>query len=258
MKKGSRARIALVGMGILGGGPLGQGIPALADLFNRLSFYYQIEFYSFNRVDVSQVPFSIRVKQASNWKIPGRLKYLMLAMRLMIDHTCRPYDLLFAVAAYPTGRYAVILGKLLGRPVIVQYIALEAACLPEIDYGNLCKPWLGKITKWVSEESTALVMITDYQKKIAVQNLPTMRNIDVLPLRIIPQNFQFVKRQITFPLQFIHIAYYSPVKDQLTLFRAFAEVTKRFDCHLTIIGSGFDIPQVTESLKELGLINKIT
>lgn len=258
MKKDPRPRIALLGMGILGGGPLGQGIPVITDLFTRLSSFYEIVFYSFNTVELSQVPFTIRVEQLNRWKAPGRLKYFILALRLIINHIRSPYDLLFAVAAYPTGMYAVILGKLLRRPVIVQYIALEAVCLREISSGNLCHCKLKKITKWVSEKSTSLVMISDYQKKIAEQSLPTTRNIEVLPLRIDHQNFRFEKRQITFPVQFIHVAYYSPIKDQLTLFRAFAEITKDIDCHLTIVGSGFNTPEVTELLNDLNLINHVT
>src|SRR5882672_12358805 len=116
MKKGkSRPRIALLGMGVIGGGPLGQGIPAIKDLFLFLSSYYEIEFYSFKRVDLLQVPVSIRVRQPTLWKIPGRAKYMIMAIRLIINHIRNHYDLVFAITAFPTGQYAVILSQIIRR-----------------------------------------------------------------------------------------------------------------------------------------------
>jgi glycosyltransferase involved in cell wall biosynthesis len=183
---------------------------------------------------------------------------VILAIRLVLTHLRSPYDLVFGITAFPTGQYAVILSRIIRRPVIVQFIDLETVCLADIGYGNLCKPWLKKITIWVSENATALVMVADYQKKIAQESIPISRNIDVLPLRIIPQDFQFIERHITFPVQFIHVAYYSPIKDQHTMFKAFAEVAKKIDCRLTIIGSGFDVPEVQIMLNDLKIADKIT
>ena|SRR5579859_2181753 len=146
MRKDSHRRIAVFGMGVIGGGPLNQGIPAIADLFKRLSLHYQIEFYSFSHIDTSYVPPSIRVTQVTSWRIPGRAKYILLMLRFLINHIFRRYDLIFAVAAYPTGQYAVAISKLIKKPVLVQFIALEAVCLQDIGYGNLCIPWLKRIT----------------------------------------------------------------------------------------------------------------
>ncbi len=245
----SRPRIALLGMGVIGGGPLGQGIPAIKDLFLHLSSYYDIEFYSFKRVDLLQIPDSIVVRQPVPWKLPGRVQYIWMAIRLVLNHLRNPYDLIFGVSAFPAGQYAVIIGRIIRRPVIVQFIDLEAVCLADIGYGNLYKPWLSKITQWVSDHATALVMVSEYQKKVANQSMIIPRSIDVLPLRIIPQNFQFKERRITFPLQFIHIAYYHPVKDQRTLFKCFADIAQHIDCHLTVIGSGYDVPEVRRTVK---------
>lgn len=257
-KERSRPRIALLGMGIIGGGPLGQGIPAIKDLFLFLSTHYDIEFYSFIKVDCQQVPRSILVRQPISWRVPGRVKYVLMAVRLILTHLRNPYDLIFGITAFPTGQYAVILGRIIRRPVIVQFIDLETVCMADIGFGNLCKPWLCKITHWVSEHATALVMVSDFQKKIAHESIPISRHIDVLPLRISLRNFQYIERKITYPVQFIHIAYYHQVKDQHTLLTCFAAVARKIDCHLTVIGSGFDVPEVEELLKMLDLAGKVT
>jgi glycosyltransferase involved in cell wall biosynthesis len=251
-------RIALLGMGVIGGGPLGQGIPAIKDLFLYLSSHYNIEFFSFKPVDVSRVPDSIIVRQPVRWWLPGRAKYILMALRLILNHLRNPYDLLFGVTAYPTGQYAVILSRIIRRPVIVQFIDREAVCLADIEYGNLCKPWLYKITRWVTLHATAIVVVSDFQRKVANSSMTVGRNIDVLPLRIVPTAFQFREREISFPIQFIHVAYYSQVKDQGTLFECFALVATAIDCHLTVIGSGYNIPEVQELLKQLDIVEKVT
>lgn len=257
-RKGSKPRLALLGMGILGGGVLGQGIPVLADLFTRLSQHFDIVFYSFIPIDISQVPKPIRVRQAVSWRLPGRLKYLMVSMRFGWDHIIHPYTSIFAVSVYPTGMWAVRLGKFFNRPVIVQIIALEAAALHDVGCGNLTKPWLAKITRAVCEEADALVAVAEYQKRVALKSLPTSRKISVLPLRIDSNKFTYRERMISFPVQFIHIAFYSPVKDQDTMFAAFARVARAIDCHLTVIGDGFNIPKVRTMLHDLQIEDRVT
>jgi glycosyltransferase involved in cell wall biosynthesis len=82
--------------------------------------------------------------------------------------------------------------------------------------------------------------------------------ITSLPLRIDPSRFFFRKRSITAPVQFIHIAYYSPVKDQDTMFRAFAQVSKQLSCHLTVVGEGYEAPAIQRMLLGLNIADKIT
>jgi len=256
--KKSKIRIALFGMGIMGGGPLGEGIPVLADLFNRLSRTFDIVYYCFSPIDSAKVPPTIKVRRVVSWRLPGRLKYVLLCARFAIDHLFNRYALIFAVAAYPTGWWAAVLGKIVGRPVLVQFIALEAVALYDIGYGNLTKPWLRKVTENVCKWTTALVTVAEYQKKVAQHSLSTRREIAVLPLRVDTKIFQYRARTVSHPVQFIHIAYYSPIKDQHTLFAAFASVTQVIDCHLTVVGDGFGVPIVQTLLKDLNITDKVT
>jgi glycosyltransferase involved in cell wall biosynthesis len=252
-----KARIALLAMGILGEDKQGQGIPVLTDLFKRLSHDFDIVFYSFGTIDASAIPRPIKVRQVVSWSIPGRLKYLILGIFFLLDHVRNPFDLLFAVSVFPPGRWAVRLGKLVKRKVLVQIIALEVVALPDIKAGYLFLPWHRKITTWVCKNTDVLIAVAEYQKKIAQLSLPTDRDIVVLPLRINPDKFPYRERQISFPVQFIHIAYYSPIKDQDTMFKAFAKVARAIDCRLTVIGSGYDVPAVPVLLKNLDIQDKV-
>jgi glycosyltransferase involved in cell wall biosynthesis len=253
-----KPRLALFGMAIIGGGPLGEGIPVLVDLFQRLSTVFDITFYSFSSIDKRHVPASIKVKQPVSWRLPGRLKYLMVCLLFVWDHILNRHSLLFAVSVYPTGRWAIILGKVFRRPVIIQMIALEAALLTDVGMGNLAIPWLAKISRWVCEKADVLVAVAEYQKKVAINSLPTSREIIVLPLRINCEKFPYSEHRLTFPVEFIHIAHYSPVKDQETMFAAFAKVVRMIDCHLTVVGDGFNVPRVVAMLRDLSISDKVT
>src|SRR6187455_423527 len=107
----AKPRVALMGMGIMSG-PKGEGIPVLADLLDRLSKVFEITFYAFQIVDASRISSRIKLKQFITWRIPGRLKYLWIFIRFAINHLFNPYDVIWAISVYPTGLWAIRLGKL--------------------------------------------------------------------------------------------------------------------------------------------------
>jgi len=252
----SKPRLALLGMGTLSAGNL--GVPVMIDLFDRLSAHFDIVFYSFLPMDDSLVPPAIIVRQPVRLRMPGRLKYFLVALRCLWDHLFGPFSIFFSVSIYPTSRWAVVLGKLLNKPVLVQLIATEAGTSPDISFGNLTIPWLKKITLEVCRKADEVVVVADYQKKFAVQNLQTRKDIAVLPLRVNTKKFLFQKRSISYPVQFIQIAFYSALKDQDTLFAAFSKVTQKIPCHLTVVGEGFDVPKVHAMMKDLKIADKVT
>jgi glycosyltransferase involved in cell wall biosynthesis len=253
----AKPRIALLAMAVMGGGTLNDGIPVLADLFDRLSQHFEIVFYSFQKVHRTNIPSSIQVKEVTGLALPGRLKYFLLFLRILLDNLRNPYQLLFAISIHPPGRIAVLLGELFRRPVVVQIIALEAVAMPEINSGNLTIPWLARVTRRVCKKTNHLVAVSDYQARVAKNDLPTSREIAVLPLRINATRFKFQERVVSYPVQLIHIGYFSPIKGQDVMFRAFAELTRSVDCHLTVIGDGFNVPVVKEMLLELGIQDRV-
>jgi glycosyltransferase involved in cell wall biosynthesis len=257
MNENRKPRIALVAMGVMGGGPIGDGIPVLVDLFDQLSEHYELVYYSLQPVDRSRVPSRIKIRQATSLKLPGRLKYFLIFLRMVMDHLRNPFRLVFAVSAFPTGNVALRFGKLFNVPVAVQLIALEAVAIPEINYGNLLHPLLARVTRKVCAETDSLIVVADYQGMLAKKLLPTQREITSLPLRINPRRFQYRKRNVTFPVEFIHIAYYNPVKDQDSMFEAFALVSKEIDCKLTVIGDGYENDKVKKFLWDLGIADKV-
>lgn len=255
--KENKPTLALFAMGVIGGGNLGYGIPVLRDLFERLSNDYNIIFYSFSTIKPTNVPSGIKLRQ-TKLRLPGRLKFLWVTMKFAFDQIMNPCQLIFAISIYPTGHWAIRLGRIFKCKVAVQIIALEAVSLPDIGHGNLNNPWLSKVTRQVCERADALIAVAEYQRNVAEISLPTARKIEVLPLRIDFRNFFYKQRSISFPVQFIHVAYYSPVKDQDTMFNAFAKVSELIDCHLTVIGHGYNIPKIQTMLERLRITERVT
>ncbi|RAW02748.1 glycosyltransferase family 4 protein [Pseudochryseolinea flava] len=253
----NKPRIALFGVGSLGGDQSGEGIPVIADLFSRLSEQYDIVYYSFTRVRKDNIPTNIVVRQIIAMKFPWRLKYLILFFHALADHIQNRFTLLFSVSVYPSGLFSLVLGKLINRPVLVQLIASEATRIKDVSV-QLVIPWRRFITKFVCKHADRLITVADYQRTLAVTSLPTTRHIDVLPLRINVNDFVYRKRKIEYPVHFIQVGFYGIVKDQDTMFKAFAKVATQIDCHLTVVGYGFDNVKVNAMLTELGVENKVT
>lgn len=256
MSNGPLPRIALFSMNIFGDGK-STGIPVLKDLFSGLAGQFHIVFYSFQESNQYLIPPGVELRKPISPRFPGRLRYLAIALRFLFDHRRNKYALIFSVSAYPTGLWAVRAGKLSGCPTVVQYIALEAVGLNDINAGNLTKPWLKKITEYVSAKADHLITVAPYQKEIAIKSLNIQRPIIDLPLRINPGKFNFAKKKFKQPIHFIQIGYYSRVKDQQTLFRTFAIISQKLDSTLTVIGEGFDNDEVLKLVDELGIKNRI-
>jgi glycosyltransferase involved in cell wall biosynthesis len=255
MSKG-KPRIALLGKGTLDAGSL--GIPVMIDLFDRLSSDFDITFYSFLPIDRSKVPSAITVRVPVTQRLPGRLKYFLIALRCLTDHIRNPFSLFFAVSTYPAGQWAAWLGKLVNRPSVIQLIATEAGTQDDVTVGTLSIPWQRQIAIDVCRKADHVVVVADYQTSFAAKNLTTKKPVTVLPLRINAKKFAYNERILSLPVQFVQIAFFSPIKDQYTLFRTFSLVAQQIDCRLTVIGDGFGNEEVKKLLKDLNIENKVT
>lgn len=253
-----KPRIALFAASAVGGGKHGQGAPVLVGLFERLSHHYEIVLYSFTRVKAASAPDAICVRKLSGLPLPAGLKHLLLLVRSLADHIRNPYHLIFSVSVYPNGIFALLMARLVRRKILVQLIASEAVRLEEFGCGQLVKKWPRRVTWFVCRHADLLVTVADFQRRVAVTTLRTKRAIEMLPLRIDPGHFNFNSKVLAYPIQFVHVAYYSPLKDQDTLFRAFALVASKIECTLTVVGDGFETQEVTDLLGQLGIVSKVT
>src|SRR5687768_15902435 len=104
--------VAMIAMGVMGAGLQGQGIPVIGEMINHVAKEFNVTYYSFQPVDRSKIPSSLTVRQIVSWHIPGRLKYLLLMLRLVADHFKHPHQLFYSIGTLPTGQWAVLLGRI--------------------------------------------------------------------------------------------------------------------------------------------------
>jgi len=70
--------------------------------------------------------------------------------------------------------------------------------------------------------------------------------------------FAYQIKQSSNPVKFLHVANLSPVKDQVTLLKAFQIISSQIPCHLTIIGEGPYESKIKLLADELKVRQKIT
>ncbi len=254
-----RVRIAFLGagVGLHSEGSDRQGLPMLLALLTRLAVDFDLVLYSLIRVNASSVPKGIRLRQITSLKLPSHVKYMLLVITFVFDHLRRPFAIINAISAFPAGRIAVILGAVFRRPAIVHLIGSETVMIPDIGYGDLLKPRLRKIVGWVCKKADVLIVQTEYQRKLTEGNLQLGREITLLSQRVEVTMFPFRERSISFPVKFLHVASFQPVKDQETLFRAFAKIGRQVECRLTVVGEGFNDTAVQQMLIDLEIENKV-
>src|SRR5882762_1065155 len=214
----------------------GQGMPMLIALLARLVVDFDLVVYSLIRVNQSKLPKGIKLRQITTLKLPQYVKYLLLIITFVVDHLRTPFSIINAISVFPAGRFAVILGAIVRRPVMVHLIGSETVMIPEIGYGDLLVPRLRRISSWVCRVADVLIVQTEYQRKMAEKNLPLDRETTILSQRVEVTKFAFRERFLSYPVKFLHVASYLPVKDQETLFRAFARIARQAECHLTVVG----------------------
>jgi len=256
----AKPRIAFIGAGV--GFPsekgTGQGLPVMTALVRRLPADFEVVLYSLIRINKTFLPAGIQLRQIAMGPLPLRIKYGLLILWFAWDHFRRPFKIINAISAYPAGRLCVYLGKLFRVPSMVHLIGSETVMIGDIGYGDLLNVRLKKIVEWVCRQADVVITVSEYQKKVAEQNMPGLnRLITVLPRRVEVEKFPYRERSISFPVVFLHIASYQPIKDHKTLFATFAKIAKSIDCTLTVIGDGFANAEVREMLDRLGITGKV-
>jgi len=106
--------------------------------------------------------------------------------------------------------------------------------IPTINFGIFHKPVLRRIALWTYKQAPLLLGISEFQNK----NLKTygVLSATIIPWGIERNVYKFINKQRSSPLRIIHVGHLTPVKDQVTLIKAFALIVKQFPAELRIYG----------------------
>lgn len=253
-----RKRVAIIIPGGVGTGHFNQGIPALMNLIDGLSFHFELTVYSLVTVssDFKTSNYQIRAIDADHgdWT-PGRV--VRLSGMIMKDHRNKQYDLFHGFWGIPCGTMAVVLGKLFKRPSIVSLQGGEAAYLPEINYGYLISPKKKRRLFKTLLAASQVTALTYFQRDELRKHGFDGKEIEVIPYGVDTTKFRPFQKDFDGPLQFIHVANLTEVKDQETMLRAFRIIRDKIDCKLRIIGGDFMNGKLQLLCEQLNLVDSV-
>ncbi len=250
-------RIALLFPGCIARDDSPMQIPAHVDLVKSLSKSFDIVVFSVVKPDKDNQAFRcgtasvLYVNAAYNDSFLK--KFIAYYWLFRKEHQRNPFDIVHGFWAYYCGFIAVILGKLFHLPSIVTLQGGETANLPHINYGNMTRNLLKRITVFTCRSANTLVALTRFQKDA----LPLMgiyrSDVHIIPFG--PEKTFYdhtVKETLSHPLRFLHVAGINHVKDQMTLLRAFQLIMQSHPCEMRIIGEDHlhgKIQRLAEKLK---------
>ncbi len=231
-------RVAIITNGGIGGGNNNQGLPFLTNLVESLAEECEIDVFSFAPNGGIQ-PSKYNVQSISGTITqPSFLKLLKMIFLFSRSHRVRQYDVLHSIWPYPSGFTTVLLGKIYRVQSIVSMQGGGLVNIPAIKYGGN-RTWLQRLlNNWTLTNATRLTTLTSFLETFIPTQAQKEKNT-VIYYGVDTNRFQYKAHEITEPIQFIHVANISAVKDQETLLRCFKVISQQVNCKLTIAGSDY-------------------
>jgi glycosyltransferase involved in cell wall biosynthesis len=233
-------------------------IPALRDLARTLALTDDV------RVISIRYPYERKrytVDGVESIALGGALSHGRATLKLWRDaldtlrqeHLRRPFDALHAFWATESGLLATLAGRWLGVPTLVSLAGGELVALQDIGYGDQRLPWERvkiaaclRLASGISAGSRLLVGAAERQ-------LRGRRRVHRAPLGIDTRLFTPGQCSPS-PTRLVHVASLTPVKDQVTLLRAFACVRRATpSASLDICGEGPNRASLMSLARELSL-----
>jgi glycosyltransferase involved in cell wall biosynthesis len=229
-------------------------------MVERLAERFDLTFYSLASVDPGYQPKGFRLRAAlprsadREWR--GR-RWGALIGRFVADHARRPYDVTLSLWGYPVGTAAVAISALARRPSAVMLLGAETASVPQIDYGQMRRSLSRRLVLLTCARADALIAVSQQQLGALAQHGLHRRESHLIPIGAEKELFPFEPKTPDGTLKILHVANLTLVKDQATLVRAFALVSKELDARLRIVGSDFLEGAIHNLVRDLGLADRV-
>jgi glycosyltransferase involved in cell wall biosynthesis len=252
-----KRRIAIIIYGGIGNGPYSQGVPMLHNIIKGLARHFEIVVYSQSRPNHGFCDELFEVRSPSEKIRSSWLRWLFVCRDVLSGHRQERFNVVFAFWGYPAGLFAVTLSKIMRCASVIYLQGGDIASIPEIKYGTFYK-WSSRfLATWAYTRTTLLFAMSLYQRD-ALQKYGIKKEIAVIPWGLDLQKFSFRLKQLDGELKVIHVGHFTPVKDQATLIRAFAEINKRIPSRLRMYGADAGSKGDIEKLsKELNINDRV-
>lgn len=230
-------------------------IPALLALIERLSRHNDVQVIALTQ---ESEPAAWGLAGARIHNIGVRRTRLRAVRTIYELHQGLRFDVIQAIWSGNCGLIAAAAGRLLGIPSLIHVTGGELAAIPDIGYGGVLT-WRGRLREsWVLRAvstvtaTSAPVLELLSRLGVAAQRVPLGVDLDTWPPR------KPVRRDRSRPARLIHVASLNLVKDQVTLLRALAELT-RTGCafEMDVVGDDTLRGEIQALAQRMGLSEKV-
>ena len=173
---------------------------------------------------------------------------------LRAEHRRRPFDVLHAFWATESGLLTAIAGRLLRIPTLVSLAGGELVSLPAIGYGDQRVAWERLKVATTLRLATAVTAGSLQLRGLAEKHTRKDR-LHCAPLGVPLDMFRPCVTHVD-ESRFLHVGTLTPVKDHVTLLRAFASLP--VGGHLDIVGDGPLRASLELLAKHLGIATAVT
>jgi glycosyltransferase involved in cell wall biosynthesis len=230
-------------------------IPALMALIRRLALHDEVHVLALSQED-----------SAGEWNLAGarihnvgsRRTRLRAVRSICEIHRSSYFALVHAIWSGAGGQVAVAAAALLGVPSLIHVAGGELVALPEIGYGSRLR-WRGRISEAMvlraaSAITAASAPVIEMISRLGLtaERVPLGVDLDTWPARA-P-----VRRPVGRLARLVHVASLNRVKDQATLLRALAALTRRgVSFEMDIVGEDTLQGEIQGLAAELGLSARV-
>ena len=169
-----------------------------------------------------------------------------------------PFDIIHAIWSGWGGLAAAATGRILGIPSLIHITGGELVSIPQIGYGG-ARRWHGRLREALTLRAASAVTATSApvierlsELGVAAQRVPLGVDLTAWPPR------DPVRRDPGRPAKLIHVASLNRVKDQTTLLRALASLSRSgVDFEMDVVGDDILNGEIQRLSAQLGLSERV-
>jgi glycosyltransferase involved in cell wall biosynthesis len=230
--------------------------PALLALISRLSVHHDLQVFALHQE-----------AHAGEWDLAGAHirnigaghTLLLRAVRsIRAVHRSMPFDIVHAIWSGWAGLAAAASGRILGIPSLIHIAGGELVSIPQIGYGG-SRRWYGRLREASTLRAASAVTAASApvierlsELGVAAQRVPLGVDLTAWPPR------DPVRRDPRQPAKLIHVASLNRVKDQTTLLRALASLSRLgVDFEMDVVGEDTLNGEIQRLSAQLGLSERV-
>ncbi len=235
-------------------------IPVLRHFVRELAQRHEVTIFTLRHPNLCGTYFvdGVKVIALGGGVVGGLGRFPLYLRTLRLIQQAAPFDLLHGFWADEPSFLAALAGKFLRVPVVASVFGGELVNLPDIAYGGARSRINRQLSRYALKHADVVTAGSDFVANIARMIVPSV-NIVRWSQGVLSNELSEQLDKARTGTSILHVGALTPVKDQVTLLRAFAKLSAAIpQTHLTIAGTGPQQAQLIQLTAALNLTSKVT